>query len=59
MPIYEYECNKCNNSIEKLETITSDTKHICQKCGTIMERIISTTTFILKGTGWYVTDYKK
>jgi putative FmdB family regulatory protein len=60
MPIYEYRCQSCGHEIEVLQKI-SDTPLIhCQKCGkNSLEKLISATQFQLKGTGWYVTDFKK
>jgi putative FmdB family regulatory protein len=59
MPIYEYKCTKCDNVFELLETTFNDVKEKkCTKCGSNAERIISLTSFHLKGTGWYKTDYK-
>ncbi|BAI81069.1 conserved hypothetical protein [Deferribacter desulfuricans SSM1] len=59
MPIYEYKCEKCGEIFELMESIHSDVyERKCSKCGGTAKRIISLSTFHLKGTGWYVTDYK-
>ncbi|MGA1845949.1 FmdB family zinc ribbon protein [Deferribacter abyssi] len=59
MPIYEYECKKCGNVFELMESIHSDVyERKCVKCGGTAKRIISLSSFHLKGSGWYVTDYK-
>lgn len=58
MPVYEYECNLCNNVIEKTHGFT-DVVVICPKCGATMNKIISSSTFILKGGGWYNDGYNK
>lgn len=58
MPIYEYECSKCHHIFEEWVR-TSDAHDICDcpQCGAPAEHIISNTAFVLKGGGWYVTDY--
>ena len=57
MPIYEYECEHCGQQSEVIQKITDEPLHICPECGGHMHKLISHTSFILKGTGWYVTDY--
>ncbi|ADR18871.1 FmdB family zinc ribbon protein [Calditerrivibrio nitroreducens] len=58
MPIYEYKCTKCNHIFELLEPTFNDVKEKkCVKCGSSAERIMSLTSFQLKGSGWYKTDY--
>jgi putative FmdB family regulatory protein len=58
MPVYEYRCGKCGHEFEELQRITADPIRKCPKCGkNAVERLISKTSFILKGTGWYKTDY--
>jgi putative FmdB family regulatory protein len=58
MPIYEYRCNKCG-VFEVTGRITEKPLRKCPTCKGKVERIISNTSFVLKGTGWYVTDYAK
>src|SRR5271165_5496134 len=58
MPIYEYKCNKCG-VFELTRRITDKPLRKCPTCKGRVERIISNTSFVLKGTGWYVTDYAK
>lgn len=58
MPIYEYRCTSCEHLFELLETTYDESKEkTCVKCGAAAERIISLTSFQLKGSGWYKTDY--
>ena len=58
MPIYEYACPNCQNVFEKWLKIVETTENApCPKCGNQAQRIISDTAFVLKGGGWYVTDY--
>ena len=58
MPIYEYECTKCSNVTEALQHFNDTPLTKCEKCGGLLKRIMSNNSFILKGKGWYVTDYK-
>jgi putative FmdB family regulatory protein len=57
MPIYEYECEKCGHQIEVLQKFSDSPVPECDRCKVKMKRLISQSTFHLKGTGWYVTDY--
>jgi putative FmdB family regulatory protein len=57
MPIYEYECDKCGHHVEALQKITDGPIIDCDQCHSKMKKLISQSTFHLKGTGWYVTDY--
>lgn len=58
MPIYEYECSKCHHIFEEwVKTSEARDACACPECGAPAEHIISNTAFVLKGGGWYVTDY--
>ena len=57
MPIYEYECTKCGKRCEVIQKFNDKPLKKCPECGGRMHKLISQTSFILKGTGWYVTDY--
>lgn len=57
MPIYEYQCQECNQVFEEWQKNFEEKEVACPVCGTMSKRIISNTSFILKGSGWYVTDY--
>ena len=58
MPIYEYYCESCGHEFETLQRITDEPIRKCEKCGKMKaKRSISRTSFVLKGSGWYVTDY--
>jgi len=54
MPIYEYQCTECKRIVEVLQRVDDPPP----KCHGVMVRLISKSSFILKGTGWYKTDYK-
>ncbi len=58
MPIYEYHCNACGHEFEVMQKMTDRPIRKCEKCGRLkVKKMISNTTFVLKGSGWYVTDY--
>ena len=57
MPVYEYKCLRCKEIHEKVQRFTDEPLTICPDCGGRLKKIISNTSFILKGTGWYKTDY--
>lgn len=58
MPIYEYKCDKCGKISEILQKHFDVDEAPCEACGAPAHRIMSNTSFVLKGSGWYVTDYK-
>ena len=57
MPIYEYECTKCGKIEEVLQNFSDKPLTKCQSCTGKLHKLVSQSTFHLKGTGWYVTDY--
>lgn len=57
MPVYEYQCTKCKKEFEVLQKITDETLSQCSLCGGELKKLITNTSFVLKGSGWYVTDY--
>jgi putative FmdB family regulatory protein len=57
MPIYEYECKKCKKVIEKCQKFSDPHLTACTFCGGELKKLISNSSFQLKGSGWYVTDY--
>ena len=57
VPTYEYECPKCPRVFEVKQRITEPNLEVCEKCGGPIHRLLSAAPFILKGGGWYVTDY--
>ena len=57
MPIYEYECTKCGHQREVWQKFSDDPVTTCDQCKGKMKKLISHSTFHLKGSGWYVTDY--
>jgi len=57
VPTYEYECPKCPRVFEVKQRITEPKLEVCDRCGGPIHRLLSAAPFILKGGGWYVTDY--
>jgi len=58
MPLYEYECSKCGKVIEAIQKFSDDPLTKCEECGGRLEKLISKSSFFLKGSGWYATDYQ-
>lgn len=59
MPIYEYKCLKCQNEFEVMQKISEGPLKKCTSCGGPVKRLISRSSFHLKGSGWYMTDYAR
>ncbi|MEW6261099.1 MAG: FmdB family zinc ribbon protein [Thermodesulfobacteriota bacterium] len=57
MPIYEYECTQCGQIEEALQKFSDEPLTTCKKCSGKLHKLISQSSFHLKGSGWYVTDY--
>jgi len=58
MPIYEYKCRKCGNQFEVFQGISDPEIKSCKFCKGKVQKLVSLSSFSLKGSGWYVTDYK-
>ena len=59
MPLFEYQCKKCEQITEVLQK-ADDPKPACESCGSKSTfKVMSNTSFILKGGGWYITDYAR
>lgn len=59
MPIYEYQCESCGHEFEVMQKFSDALVQECQLCHGEVRKLISQSTFHLKGTGWYATDYAK
>jgi len=60
MPTYEYECRSCKHRFEEFQNINDDPIKICPKCGKPVRRLIGGGLgIIFKGSGFYITDYKR
>ena len=57
MPIYEYQCVSCEKITEVMQKFSDAQLTVCPECGGELKKLISNTSFVLKGTGWYKTDY--
>lgn len=57
MPLYEYECTKCEHRFELLQKVSDEPRKRCPECRGKVERLISAPAIRFKGSGWYVTDY--
>ncbi len=59
MPIYEYSCEKCGHYEDFLEKVNAPSLKKCPSCGKkAFKRLVSLSSFQLKGAGWYVTDFR-
>ncbi|MDR3606339.1 MAG: zinc ribbon domain-containing protein [Oligoflexia bacterium] len=59
MPLYEYECSKCNQVHEIMQKFSDAPMTECPVCHGPVKKLISSSSFALKGSGWYTTDYKR
>jgi len=57
MPIYEYKCQKCGKQFEAFQGITEPELKNCKFCKGKVHKLVSLSSFSLKGSGWYATDY--
>jgi putative FmdB family regulatory protein len=57
MPIHEYQCRKCEAVVERIEGMHDKPMRKCPSCGGKVDQVISSSAFVLKGSGWYATDY--
>ncbi len=57
MPIYEYKCKKCGKEFEMFQGIADPAAKSCKFCRGPVHKMMSLSSFHLKGSGWYATDY--
>ena len=57
MPIYEYKCGSCGEQMEVMQRISDPRLTVCPACGGELAKLISNTSFVLKGGGWYADGY--
>jgi putative FmdB family regulatory protein len=57
VPTYDYRCDRCERTFEIRQRISAEPLTTCDRCGGPIRRLLSAAPFILKGGGWYVTDY--
>jgi putative FmdB family regulatory protein len=59
MPIYEYQCENCNHTMDAIQKMSDDPLKECPQCHEdSLKKLVSAAGFRLKGTGWYETDFK-
>ena len=59
MPIYEYKCSNCGHQFEKIQKFSDEPLKKCPNCDkNALNKLISSPSFRLKGSGWYETDFK-
>jgi putative FmdB family regulatory protein len=59
MPLYEYECSACKKHHEVMQKFSDEPLRICPDCGGPLQKLVSLSSFALKGSGWYTSDYKR
>jgi putative FmdB family regulatory protein len=59
VPIYEYQCSECGEIFEAFQKISDAPLNQCRYCQGSVEKLISQSSFQLKGSGWYLTDYAR
>jgi putative FmdB family regulatory protein len=59
VPIYEYQCDKCEHKLEALQKMSDEPLKLCPECGKqSLRKLVSAVAFRLSGSGWYETDFK-
>ena len=59
MPLYEYQCDACENRFERIQKFSDPPVAVCPACGGSVRKLLSSPAIQFKGTGWYITDYAK
>lgn len=59
MPLYEYQCSSCEKIFEVMQKFSDEPIKECADCGGSVSKLMSRSSFALKGTGWYTSDYKR
>ena len=57
MPIYEYECTSCRKVLEVFQRLTENSLTTCPNCSGPVKKLVSMSSFQLKGGGWYADGY--
>lgn len=59
MPIYAYKCESCGHAKDVLQKVSDEPLSVCPACGApTFRKQLTAAGFQLKGTGWYVTDFR-
>src|SRR4026207_571272 len=59
MPLYEYKCDACGHSFEKIQKFSDPLVDTCPVCGGVVHKLMSSPAIQFKGSGFYITDYAK
>jgi len=59
MPLYEYRCKSCGHTLEVIQKMSDRPLRKCGECSGPLEKLISRSSFQLKGGGWFVSDYSR
>jgi putative FmdB family regulatory protein len=59
MPLYEYQCQECAETLEIVQRFSDEPQTICPSCGGVLKKLISSPAIRFKGSGFYLTDYGK
>ena len=59
MPLYEYRCKGCGQTIEVIQSFSDPLLTVCDRCGGELAKLMSSPAVQFKGSGWYVSDYGK
>lgn len=59
MPLYEYQCESCEERFERIQKFSDPPVEICPSCGGTVKKLPSSPAIQFKGSGWYITDYAK
>ncbi len=59
MPLYEYQCSACGETVEAIQKFSDQPLTDCPSCEGTLKRLLSAPAIQFKGQGWYVTDYAK
>ncbi len=57
MPLYEYRCKSCGNTFEVIQKFSDRPLRKCSECSGPLEKLVSRSSFQLKGGGWFINDY--
>jgi putative FmdB family regulatory protein len=59
MPLYEYRCKSCGHTFEAIQKFSDRPLKKCAECSGPLEKLISRSSFQLKGGGWFISDYSR
>lgn len=59
MPVYDYECVKCARKFEARKSFSEGARAECPLCNSVAQRVFTPVPIVFKGSGFYVTDYRK